>query len=99
VVEIVCRMSLLLRAHRVNLRARRENRSTVHSTPCSTLYTMDKQKPSPLIEGEHFYFENGYIVFTEKFLKARGYCCKSGCRHCPYGFKKEKIPPQTPEKR
>jgi hypothetical protein len=18
----------------------------------------------------------------------RGYCCKSGCRHCPYGFDK-----------
>ncbi|HYG02299.1 MAG TPA: DUF5522 domain-containing protein [Chryseosolibacter sp.] len=18
----------------------------------------------------------------------RGYCCKSGCRHCPYGFSK-----------
>ncbi|MGD1961059.1 MAG: DUF5522 domain-containing protein [Fulvivirga sp.] len=19
----------------------------------------------------------------------RGYCCKSGCRHCPYGFKEK----------
>ncbi|MDP5027596.1 MAG: DUF5522 domain-containing protein, partial [Flavobacterium sp.] len=19
----------------------------------------------------------------------RGYCCKSGCRHCPYGFDKK----------
>jgi hypothetical protein len=25
------------------------------------------------------------VVFTEKFLRERGYCCESGCRHCPYG--------------
>jgi hypothetical protein len=41
-----------------------------------------------LIEGEDFYFEGPYMVFTEKFLRERGYCCQSGCRHCPYGFKK-----------
>jgi iron complex transport system substrate-binding protein len=26
----------------------------------------------------------GYDVFTADFLKQRGYCCGSGCRHCPY---------------
>jgi hypothetical protein len=36
------------------------------------------------LQNEDYYFENGYIVFTEKFLKDRGYCCGSGCRHCPY---------------
>jgi hypothetical protein len=25
-------------------------------------------------------------VFTEKYLLKRGYCCKNGCKHCPYGF-------------
>jgi hypothetical protein len=40
-----------------------------------------------LIEGEDFYFEGPYMVFTEKFLRARGYCCESGCRHCPYGVR------------
>ena len=39
-----------------------------------------------LIEGEDFYYEGGFMVFTEKFLRERGYCCESGCRHCPYGF-------------
>jgi hypothetical protein len=34
-----------------------------------------------------YYWENGLMVFTEAFHKKRGYCCKSGCRHCPYGFK------------
>ena len=31
-----------------------------------------------------YYFENGYLVFTEYFLFKRGICCGSGCRHCPY---------------
>ncbi len=43
----------------------------------------------PLIEGLDFYYERGFMVFTEKFLRERGYCCESGCRHCPYGFRKE----------
>ncbi len=37
---------------------------------------------------EDFYHENGFVVFTEKFLLKRGFCCQSGCRHCPYGFNK-----------
>jgi hypothetical protein len=27
----------------------------------------------------------GFTVFTARFLADRGYCCDSGCRHCPYG--------------
>ena len=37
-----------------------------------------------LVEGEDFYFEGPYMVFTEKYLRERGYCCESGCRHCPW---------------
>jgi hypothetical protein len=37
-----------------------------------------------LIEGIHFYIEKGMYVWTEKYLRERGYCCGSGCRHCPY---------------
>lgn len=40
------------------------------------------------IENVDFYIENGKYVFTAKYLLERGYCCKNGCRHCPYGFKK-----------
>lgn len=36
-----------------------------------------------------FYFENGLLVFTEAYHLKRGYCCQNGCRHCPYGFKKD----------
>ena len=50
---------------------------------------MPTDSPPPLIEGEDFYFEGPYMVFTAKYLLERGYCCKSGCRHCPYGYSRE----------
>jgi len=39
---------------------------------------------APLQEGIDYYVENGLFVFTAAFLLRRGYCCESGCRHCPY---------------
>lgn len=41
--------------------------------------------PDVLLEGEDYTVENGRWVFTAAFLRRRGYCCGSGCRHCPYG--------------
>ena len=42
-----------------------------------------------LAQDIHYYFnENGLMVFTELYHKNRGYCCKSGCKHCPFGYKK-----------
>ena len=57
------------------------------------MVAQEKQYPFPgrggdLIEGIHYYKEEDYRVFTEFYLISRGYCCRSGCRHCPYGFKK-----------
>jgi Family of unknown function (DUF5522) len=44
-----------------------------------------KTAPIALKEGEDYYFdERGFMVFTENYLLKRGYCCGSGCRHCPY---------------
>lgn len=37
-----------------------------------------------------YYFENGYLVFTEYFHLKRGVCCGSGCRHCPFDPKHTK---------
>jgi Family of unknown function (DUF5522) len=48
-------------------------------------------KGMPMIENVHYYMENGFWVFTELYHASRGFCCKNGCRHCAYGFKKEKI--------
>ena len=53
--------------------------------------TMNNEiNPNNLKEGEDFYYTpEGYKCFTEKHHLKRGYCCKSGCRHCPYGFDKK----------
>lgn len=60
----------------------------------SPLFMKPKEKKI-LQENVDYYIENGLYVFTKKYLAERGYCCKSGCRHCPYGFKKvKKTPPQ-----
>ena len=39
-----------------------------------------------LAEGEAGYVDpdSGLFVFTAGYLAARGTCCDSGCRHCPY---------------
>ncbi|MFL6256551.1 MAG: DUF5522 domain-containing protein [Pyrinomonadaceae bacterium] len=39
----------------------------------------------PLVEGVDFYREGAYVVFTAAYHLRRGSCCKSGCRHCPFG--------------
>ncbi len=38
---------------------------------------------------DYYQHEDGYLVFTEKYHLKRGYCCESGCRHCPYGYKEK----------
>jgi hypothetical protein len=52
---------------------------------------MDKQSNENKLtaEKDFYYTPEGYKCFTEKFHLKRGYCCKSGCRHCPYGFDKK----------
>ena len=46
--------------------------------------------PKKLVEGiDYYYDEHNRWVWTEHYLKKRGYCCKSGCKHCPYGFNKK----------
>jgi hypothetical protein len=43
-----------------------------------------EEMKSPLVEGEDFYLEGASLVFTARYHSRRGYCCESGCRHCPY---------------
>lgn len=50
----------------------------------------DNPQKNDLTEGEDYYLTpEGYKVFTEKYHLERGYCCRSGCRHCPYGYDKK----------
>jgi len=37
-------------------------------------------------EDDFYYSNDGYIIFTEKYHMKRGYCCKSNCKHCPFGY-------------
>ncbi len=45
---------------------------------------MKKDEQEPKEKDDYYIDENGYVVMTESFLKQRGFCCESGCRHCPY---------------
>jgi hypothetical protein len=45
---------------------------------------MDTPEPPAELAPEDFYFEGPYLVFTAAYHLKRGYCCNSGCRHCPY---------------
>ncbi|WP_158408817.1 DUF5522 domain-containing protein [Fibrella aestuarina] len=49
-----------------------------------------KRKIVGLADEDYYFTEEGFVVFTAAYHLKRGYCCKNGCRHCPYGFKKEK---------
>jgi hypothetical protein len=53
-------------------------------------FTQKTVSNNPKLEQNiHYYFnENGYMVFTALYHQLRGYCCKNGCKHCPFGFKK-----------
>jgi hypothetical protein len=46
----------------------------------------DEKRAEPQLEllpGDS-YMEGQYLVFTAQYHLRRGYCCNSGCRHCPY---------------
>lgn len=42
-----------------------------------------------LLPEDYYFNANGLLVYTERYHLKRGYCCRSGCRHCPYGFNTE----------
>ncbi len=46
-------------------------------------------KKGNLSEEDYYLSPEGHIVFTESYHLKRGYCCKSGCKHCPYGYDKK----------
>jgi broad specificity phosphatase PhoE len=51
----------------------------------SSLSARKPSQPLRLVEGEDYYYEGAMMVFTAHYHLRRGYCCQSGCRHCPYG--------------
>lgn len=55
-----------------------------NENPGTSAQLGEEAEQKPLEEGVDYYLENGLFVFTADFLRRRGYCCESGCRHCPY---------------
>ena len=45
-------------------------------------------KSENLKNDDYYLSDEGYKVFTEKYLLKRGYCCLNNCKHCPYGYDK-----------
>jgi hypothetical protein len=42
------------------------------------------------LDPSEFYLSpEGYIIYTENYHLKRGYCCKNGCKHCPFGYNKK----------
>ncbi len=39
---------------------------------------------------DYYFLPDGRLVFTEQYHIKRGYCCGSGCKHCPFDF--ENVP-------
>jgi iron complex transport system substrate-binding protein len=53
--------------------------------PASACQRVDVSVLQGLLEdGKDYYREGDAMVFTTSYLARRGYCCDSGCRHCPY---------------
>ncbi len=54
---------------------------------CHKSYKFTQMKKIiPIEEGDYYLSPEGYKVFTQQYHLKRGYCCESGCRHCPYGY-------------
>lgn len=93
----VAAISLYLRVLQVRRPDLPGNRGAVFSCARRASDPMTHPEPEPYYEpihadairrGEHSYIDpkTGFLVFTELFLLERGYCCRAGCRHCPYGY-------------
>lgn len=55
------------------------------------------KKIIPVEDGDYYLTPEGYRCFTQQFHLKRGYCCKSDCRHCPYGFDNKTNSIKTPK--
>ena len=50
------------------------------------LYLLTMKKHIPVEDGDYYLTPEGYRCFTTQYHLKRGYCCESGCKHCPYGY-------------
>ncbi|MBC7449032.1 MAG: hypothetical protein H7330_13340 [Hymenobacteraceae bacterium] len=65
-----------------------DQQSAISKQDTSDLCPVNETRPPALQPGDFYYTPEGYLVFTEQYHRRRGTCCKNGCRHCPWGFRK-----------
>ena len=46
-------------------------------------------------DDDYYFNDDGFVVFTAKYLIERGYCCGNGCKNCPYDYKAVPEPKRT----
>ncbi len=49
--------------------------------------TLEEFAAQSLLPGDFYHTPEGYLVFTAQYHQRRGYCCRNGCRHCPWNFR------------
>lgn len=47
-------------------------------------FDQETEENQTFVEGLDFYFDDGLMVLTRRYLLNRGYCCGNTCTHCPY---------------
>lgn len=50
--------------------------------------SVNDMKQKKLRKRIDFVYENGFVVLTRSYLLKRGFCCKNGCKNCPYSQEK-----------
>lgn len=58
---------------------------------------MTQSTSFPLTPEDYDVLPDGRMVFTATYHLKRGYCCQSGCRHCPYSSKPDTNNPIHPQ--
>jgi Family of unknown function (DUF5522)/Cysteine-rich CWC len=84
-----CRVGDVLRCHCTSVELNEAQRQSLADTydDCLCHQCLQEFSDGAIPQKEEapdFYIENGRYVFTAHYLQRRGYCCGSGCRHCPY---------------
>jgi hypothetical protein len=65
-----------------------------HTVICTSCIQEIERKFIEAETAHEFYFEGNNLVFSYHYHLKRGYCCRSKCRHCPYGYEQSLVASQ-----
>lgn len=82
-------MTKYLYFYKVNVFGKKHPKNTDAEDENNKNKSSEGNTPELLGDGDYYLTPEGYKCFTEQYHLKRGYCCQSGCRHCPYGYDKK----------